>query len=107
MLHRLWRPAVVAALVLAVAVVGSTATAASKKAPKNATIQMKGKLTVKRNKFLRDAVHFSPGSRAMRTGGTITLKNRTAEPHTFSIVQKSDVPRTPGRILDCGSPKTI
>jgi plastocyanin len=107
MSHRLWRQAAVAVLVLALAAVGGTAVAAPKKAPKKATIQMKGKVTVKRNKFIRDSVHFSPGKSSIRSGGTLTLKNRTEEPHTFSIVKSADVPRTTGRILNCGAPGTI
>jgi hypothetical protein len=108
MSYRFWPRAAVAVLVAALAVAGGTALAASpKKAPKKTTIEMKGKLTVKRNKFIRDAVHFSPGKASIRSGGTLTLKNRTPEPHTFSIVKKSDVPKSTNKILDCGSPGTI
>jgi plastocyanin len=108
MSHRFWRRAVVAVLVAALAVAGGTALAASpKKAPKKVTIQMKGKLTIKRNKFFKDAEGFSPGTAQIRSGGTLTLKNRFEAPHTFSIVKSSDVPRSPGKILDCGSPGTI
>jgi hypothetical protein len=108
MSHRFWPRAATAVLVAAVAVAGGTALAASpKKAPKNARIEMKGKTTVKLNKFIRDSVHFSPGKDSIRTGGTLTLKNRTEEPHTFSIVKKSDVPKSPRKIFDCGSPGTI
>jgi hypothetical protein len=107
MLSRFWRPAVVATLVLALAAVGGSAVAAPKKAPKKATIQMKGKVTVKRNKFLRDGVHFSPGKGSIRSGGTLTLRDRSGQPHTFSIVKKSDVPRSSNRILQCGAPGTI
>jgi plastocyanin len=107
--HRFWRRAIVATLVLALAVLGGTAAIAKapKKAPKKTTIEMKGKTTVKRNKFIKDAVHFSPGKASIRSGGTLTLKNRSAEPHTFSIVKQSDVPKTPGKIFDCGSPGTV
>jgi plastocyanin len=108
MSHRFWPRAAVAVLVAALAVAGGTALAASpKKAPKNTKIEMKGKVTVKRNKFIRDSVHFSPGKASIRSGGTLTLKNRTEEPHTFSIVKKSDLPRGIGQIGNCGSPGTI
>jgi hypothetical protein len=110
MLHRFWLPAAVAVLVLAVAVAGGSAAAAKKapkKAPKNARIEMKGKTTVKVNKFIKDSVHFSPGKDSIRSGGTLTLRNRTDEPHTFSIVKKSDLPRRASKIEDCGSPGTI
>jgi plastocyanin len=108
MSDRFWPRAAVAVLVVALATIGGTAIAKSpKKAPKNARIEMKGKTTVKVNKFIRDSVHFSPGKDSIRSGGTLTLKNRTEEPHTFSIVKKSDVPRSPRKIFDCGSPGTI
>lgn len=107
MLHRFWRRVAVATLVLAVAAAGGTAVAASKKAPNKATIQMKGKLVVKRNKFLKDGAGFYPGTVSIRSGGTLTLRNRQEAPHTFSIVKRSDVPKSVGKMLDCGSPGTI
>jgi plastocyanin len=108
MSDRFWPRAAVAVVVATLAVIGGTAVAASpKKAPKNTTIAMKGKFVVKKNKYFKDAVRFSPGKASIRSGGTLTLKNRTQEPHTFSIVKKSDFPNTVGKILNCGSPGTI
>ena len=108
MTNRFWRRAAVGALVAALAVAGGTALAASpKKGPKNTKIEMKGKFSVKRNKYFKDGVHFSPGKASIRSGGTLTLRNRTEEPHTFSIVKESDVPKTVNKILNCGSPGTI
>jgi plastocyanin len=107
MFHRSWRRGVVASLVLALAVFGATAVAASKKAPNKATIQMKGKLVVKKNKYLKDGAGFYPGTVSIRSGGSLTLRNRQEAPHTFSLVKSSDVPRSVGKILDCGSPGTI
>jgi hypothetical protein len=108
MSHRFWPRAVVALVVAALAVAGGTALAASpKKAPKKVTIQMKGKLTIKKNKFFKDAETFSPGKAQIRSGGTLTLRNRFVAPHTFSIVKSSDLPKGPSKILDCGSPGTI
>ena len=43
MVHRFWRPAVVAVLVLALAAVGGTAVAKSKKASNKATVPASGK----------------------------------------------------------------
>ena len=68
---------------------------------------MKGKFVVKRNKFFKDGVHFTPGKSSIRSGGSLTLRNRTEEPHTFSIVKASEVPGTPGKMLNCGSPGTV
>jgi plastocyanin len=109
--QRFWRPAAVALLVLALAAAGGTAVAKSKKVSSNATIQAKGKVFTKfkRNGFFifRDTAHFTPGAVLIRSGGTITLKNRTSEPHTFSLVNKSDVPRTKRKVENCGGPGTI
>jgi hypothetical protein len=106
MSHRFWRRAAVAVLVIALGVAGGTAVAAPKKAKKNVTLQMKGKLIVKRNKFLKDEARFSPGDVLIRSGGTLTLKNRQEAPHTFSVIKGSDVPKSTGRILNCGAPGT-
>jgi plastocyanin len=107
MVHRFWRRAAVATLVLALVAFGGSAIAASKKAPNKATVQMKGKLVIKRNKYFKDGAGFYPGSVTIRSGGSLTLRNRQEAPHTFSIVKSSDVPRSTGKILNCGSPGTI
>ena len=106
MSHRFCRRAAVAVLVLALGVAGGTAAIAAPKAKKNATLEMKGKLTVKRNKFIRDGARFSPGVVLIRSGGTLTLRNRQPQPHTFSILKRSDVPRSTNKILNCGAPGT-
>ena len=106
MSHRLLRRAGVLLLVPLI-VIAVPASGASKKAPKNATLQMKGKLTVKKNKFIKDAARFSPGNVVIRSGGKLTLRNRQDQPHTFSIVAAKDVPGSTNQILNCGAPGTI
>ena len=103
----LWRVFVLLLLLVPLAVAAGTAGAASKKAPKNVTLQMKGKLVVKKNKFLKDGAGFVPGNVVIRSGGKLTLRNRQEAPHTFSIVTKKDLPGSTNKILDCGSPGTI
>jgi hypothetical protein len=108
MLRRLPLRALVPLLLLALVVVaGSTAVAKSPKASKKATIEMKGKITFKPNKFIKDTASFSPRDAVIRSGGKLTLKNRQDEPHTFSIVQKSDLAGTLKKLLSCGEPGTI
>ena len=112
MLQRFWRPAMLAVLVLAVAAAGGTALAKSRKAPNKVTITAGGKTTAKFkiNKYglFRDGAHFAPGTVLLRSGGTLTLRNRDKdEPHTFSIVARKDLPRTRGQIFKCGAPGTI
>jgi plastocyanin len=111
MLQRIWRPAALIVLVLAVAAVGGTALAKSKKASNKATVTAGGKVDAKFkiNKFglFKDGVHFIPGTVLIRSGGTLTLKNKSEEPHTFSIVAKKDLPRTRRKLNNCGGPGTI
>ena len=111
MLHRFWRPAALLMLLLALAAVGGTALAKSRKAPNKATITVGGKGSAKFviNKYglFKDGDHFSPGKVAIRSGGTLTLKSKSEEPHTFSIVAKKDLPRTRGQLNRCGAPGTV
>jgi hypothetical protein len=107
MFDRFWRPAVIAVLVLALTAVGGTAIAKSKKAPNKATLSMKSQASFKKNKFFTDKSRFIPGTVVIRSGGTLTLKNKSEAPHTFSIVQKSDLPNSLNKVLGCGGPGTI
>lgn len=108
MSHRLWPRVLALALMLAVALVAGTAVAASKKAPKKATVTAKSSFKIKPNKFFQDNARFRPGNIVIASGGTLTLRNADkGEPHTFSIVAKGDVPKGTNKILNCGSPGTI
>jgi plastocyanin len=64
------------------------------KAPKKATIKADGKLELKVNKYFKEGYHFHKGKVTIASGGTLTLVDKTGEDHTFSIVKKSDAPRT-------------
>jgi plastocyanin len=111
MLNRFCRPAVFAVLVLALAAIGGTAVAKSKKAPNKATVTAGGKFSAKfkinKEGVFTDGAHFTPGTVTIASGGTLTLKNRAPEPHTFSIVAKKDLPRTRRALNNCGAPNTI
>jgi hypothetical protein len=108
MTHRFhWRAAVGALLLLLVVAGGTALAKSSKNAPKKATLEMVGRTTFKLNGFIKDSVHFRPGLVVIKSGGGLTLKNKTDEPHTFSIVSKSDLPRTLRKVGACGNPGTI
>jgi hypothetical protein len=108
MIHRFHGPAIVLALALLLVVAGGTALArSSKKTPKNATVTMKSPIKFKRNKFIQDGSHFIPGVVTIKSGGSLSLKNKSDQPHTFSIVAKSDVPKNLKQVGNCGSPGTI
>jgi plastocyanin len=111
MVKRLWRPAVLAMLVVAVAAVGGTAAAKSKKASNKATVTAKGKFTskykVNKRAIFESNERFTPGTVRIKSGGTLTIRSKSPEPHTFSIVTKKQLPKNRKQLDNCGSPGTI
>jgi hypothetical protein len=107
MLKSLWRPLAVAVLALAlVAAGGSAVVAKTKKASNKATITLKSPVKFKRNKFIQDGSRYIPGDVAIKSGGTLTLRNKSSQPHSFSVVAAKDVPKTLKAVDNCGSPGT-
>jgi hypothetical protein len=106
MVKRLWRPAALVVMVLALAAVG-TAVGAPKKAPKKATVTIKSPIKIKINKYFQDGARFAPGKVVIASGGTLTVKNKGGAPHTFSIVTKKQLPKGTKGVLNCGAPGTI
>jgi plastocyanin len=70
-----------------------TATAAPK-APTKKKIAIVGHFVFKTGKSAFDDQHFTPRKFDIRSGGTVTLRNkaRTEDPHTISLVKKSQLP---------------
>jgi plastocyanin len=97
------RALVVAAFGAALLVLAASALGAGGKGkgPAKAKIVIKGAETFKTNAYIKDSVHFVAGTLTIRSGGTVTLTNTTDEPHTFSIVKKSELPRTIKQIQEC------
>jgi plastocyanin len=60
------------------------------------------------NKFLQIGFRFAPGTTTVRSGQRITFRNRTegGEPHTVTIVRRSELPRTIDELFNCGAPGT-
>ena len=50
---------------------------------------------------------FTPGTVLIHSGGTLTLRSKSPEPHTFSIFAKKDIPHTRKALDNCGGPGTI
>lgn len=50
---------------------------------------------------------FSPGPLSVKSGGSVTWTNETADPHTVSIVDPADLPTTISQVFQCGAPGTI
>jgi plastocyanin len=88
--------------------VGSAAAAGG--APKAATLFIKGAVTFKVGQYEQDSVRFAPTTTTIRSGGTLTIVNRDpAEqaPHTFSIVKRSQLPRTAKQLTACNAGQGI
>lgn len=71
--------------------------------PSKATLVIKGGTTFKINKYTKDSVHWTPGTVAIASGGTLTIANQSSDPdpHTFSIVKQSQLPKTAAQIENC------
>jgi plastocyanin len=91
--------AATAALGASVLVIGP----AGAQAPNQAKLQIVGGTTVKPGKFVKDNQRFAPRNRKVRSGGTVRLANKakTQDPHTISLVRKSDLPNTPQETFEC------
>jgi hypothetical protein len=100
--HRILTRGLVLALVLALAAIGTAVAArAPKQAPKRATVLIKGGTQVKINRFIADTMRFAPGVTVIRSGGKVTVKNRTEAPHTLSLVRRSQLPRNARQVESC------
>ena len=78
----------------ALAVLGSALVAAPAAAQtSNPTSLVKGGTVMRPGKAIIDNMRFTPLRKTVRTGSTVTINNRTAEPHTLSIVKAADLPK--------------
>ena len=54
------------------------------------------------NAFDATTMHFEPGTVTVKSGGTITfVDSETDEPHTVTVVNQSELPRTPEQVNNC------
>jgi plastocyanin len=55
------------------------------------------------NKYVADETHYSPGTVTVKSGSTLTLEygNKQQDPHTLTIVNKSELPKTPDQVMNC------
>ena len=94
-----------AALAVAAVAAGGVGTAIAKSAasaPLKATLTISGGSNYKINRYAQDTSRFDKDVVTIRSGGTLTIKNLMAEaPHTFSIVKKSQLPKTTRQIDAC------
>jgi hypothetical protein len=101
----------VRSLRVALALAGTAALCASAAAiapamsqpPQTAKLSIVGGIQMKAGKFIRDDQRFAPANREVRSGGSVRLRNRakTEDPHTLSLVKRSDMPRTAEQAFAC------
>ena len=58
------------------------------------------------NAKIMATLRFAPGPLSVKSGDTVTWSNDTAEPHTITLVDDSDVPATVDDVFGCGAPGT-
>jgi plastocyanin len=84
-----------------------SALAAGGKGPAKAKELIVGEESIKPNTFYKSTLHFQTGTVTIRSGGTVTLINNTADPHTLSLVKASQQVRTFRQLENCAVCQTI
>src|SRR3954452_1182257 len=94
--------AVGAGLALALAGTG-VASGARHRPPNRATITAVQHIKVKPNRWVQDGLRWNKDVYRVRSGGTLHIVNNAADegPHTFTVVRRNDLPRTPKQIFNC------
>ena len=95
------------ALVTAVGALAAVPALAATKAPNKASLHAVGKVTFKLNGFIQDASHWDKTAVSIKSGGTLTVADKTGQPHTFSLVTKKQLPKTLDQIGTCDICNTI
>jgi len=87
----------------------SVALSASSGSAADKTIRTMGTEDVHINSKIFSNLRFSPGRTVVRSGDELTLSHAddTAEPHTLTIVNASELPTATEDVFGCGEPGTI
>ena len=95
----------VAALAVAGLAVGSAVAASGGKPPKVDKIKIVQHTKVKPGFYIQDGLRYTPYKSTVKHGGTINVsggKGAFSEgPHSFSLVKKSDLPKTASQVAKC------
>jgi hypothetical protein len=88
---------------------GSAVAVAAGSAPRHTTINAVTSFKVKVNRWIQDGTRWQKDVYDVKSGGTITIVNLASSdgPHTFSVVKKSDLPKTAKQISNCKICQTI
>ena len=96
------------ALCLTASGAGAAIAASSGPPPKHAKIDAVQKVQFKVNRYVKDGLRWRKDVYAVKSGGTLTITNKANDgPHTFSVVNKKDLPRTVKQINNCQICQTI
>jgi hypothetical protein len=97
--------AVPVTLVAVAGVAVGSAVAASSGAPKVDKIKVVQSLKVKPGFYIQDGLRYTPFKSSVKSGGTVSLTSNKAGlsegPHTWSLVKKSQQPKTGKQISNC------
>jgi hypothetical protein len=92
----------VTALCLTASGAGAAIAASSGPPPKHAKIDAVQKVQFKINRYVKDALRWQKDTYQVRSGGTLHIVNKATDgPHSLSIVNKKDLPRTVKQINQC------
>jgi uncharacterized cupredoxin-like copper-binding protein len=87
--------------VVALGVFALAAGPAAAATPKKNTITAVGGMKVKANAYVQDAQRWDANAYEVKSGDTVTLRDKSTEnqPHTLSLIKK--LPKTPAQIMGC------
>jgi hypothetical protein len=92
-----------AGIALALAATGAVTAVAATRAPSRVTISTPTSGGYKINRYAIFGLRWNKDVYTIKSGGTLKFKNLITDPHTFSVLKKSQVPRTTAQINRCGS----
>jgi hypothetical protein len=101
---------VIGAMALCLTASGAGAALAAKGGPppSHAAINAVQKVQFKVNRYVKDSLRWQKDVYQVKSGGTLTITNKANDgPHTFSVVNKKDLPRTTKQINNCKICQTI
>jgi hypothetical protein len=87
---------------------GAAVAATSGPPPTHANITAVQKVVFKVNRYVKDSLRWNKDVYQVKSGGTLHVVNKAHDgPHTFSVVKKSDLPKTQKQLNQCAICETI
>lgn len=98
---RSWMAAMIRRISALTALTSLALAAPALAAPKANTITAIGGMKVKTNAYVQDDQRWDANSYTVKSGATVTLRDKSTEgqPHTLSLIKK--LPKTPAQIMGC------